>query len=271
MNGKFTHYLVTRFNVSILHWDRDKAGMTTLDASWMEHRISVFKTFCTPSIAGQTNTDFKWLIYCDPRTPAPFVESIKSSIARIPHAELRFVSDFDALKTDLKQLISLGTTPYVITSRVDNDDALGKTFIKTVQEKFIEVDRTVINLCGGVLYDLPGKILTRLPDMRFNHFGSLIEKFNSTGEYLTVMGYPHHQPPPGVKVIDVKTKFAWLKIIHERNLKSKTIGVPAFSTNLAQHFTIEKNAMPFSHVNSIVYFFKRGRTILKRKILPHDS
>jgi hypothetical protein len=262
MNGKFTHYLVTRFNVSIANWDMDKSGSATLDASWMNHRIHLFKTFCAPSIAGQTNMDFKWLIYCDPHTPAPFVESIKNSIALIPHAELRFVNDFDALKTDLKQLISSGTSAYVITSRVDNDDALGKTFIKTVQEKFIEADRTVINLCGGVLYDLPMKVLTMLPDMRFNHFGSLIEKRKNTTEFLTVMGFSHHDPPSEAKVVDVNSKFAWLKIIHDRNLKSRTIGIPVFSSNLVQHFTIEKNIMPISRINSIVYFFKRGITVL---------
>ena len=269
MSGKFTHYLVTRFNVSIPSWARDKAGMSTLDASWMNHRIELFTTFCAPSIAGLTNKDFQWLIYCDPQTPALFVEKIKSSIALIPNAEIRFVNDFDALKSDLKELISSGNTPYVITSRVDNDDALGMTFIQTIQASFIPEDKTIINLSGGALYDLPDKILTLLPDMRFNHFGSLIEQRNNTGDYLTVMGFSHHDPPSGVKGIDVNTKYAWLKIIHDRNVNSRTIGVPVFSSDLAQHFNLDKNAMPISLVNSMVYFFKRGIAVLKRKIRPH--
>lgn len=271
MNGKFTHYLVTRFNVSIPNWNRDKVGATTLDAPWMKHRIALFKTFCVPSIAGQTNTDFKWLIYCDTHTSDLYVESIKSSTILIPRAELRFVSDFDAMKLDLKQLISSENTPYVITSRVDNDDALGNTYIDTIQSNFIPEDRTVINLCGGVLYDLHRRILTMLPDMRFNHFGSLIEKKNNSGEFLTVMGYPHHNPPAGINVIDIKSKFAWLKIIHERNLNSRTIGVPIFSSSLASHFSIERKSIPISRFNSIVYFFKRGLVVLKRKIRPHHE
>ncbi len=266
MNGKFTHYLVTRFNVSIPNWNRDKVGATTLDTPWMNHRITLFKTFCAPSIAGQTNTDFKWLIYCDTHTSALFVESIKSSTMLIPQAELRFVNDFEAMKLDVKQLISSASTPYVITSRVDNDDALGNTYIETIQSNFITEDRTVINLCGGVLYDLHGRILTMLPVMRFNHFGSLIEQRNTTGEYLTVMGYPHHHPPSGVNVNDVKSKFAWLKIIHDRNLNSRTIGVPVFSSNLVRHFNLDRNVMPISRINSAIYFIKRGIAVLFKRI-----
>lgn len=263
--NKPDHFLITRFNVPIATWNKDKGGISTLDINWMEHRIALFNTFCVPSIAGQTEKDFKWLIYCDTATDKRYVQQIEESIAPILQAELRFVNDFEALKVDLKQLISSGNTPYVITSRVDNDDALGITYIQSIQANFIPGDLTIINLCGGVLYDLPGKVQTILPDMRFNHFGSLTEKRKSNDEYLTVMGFSHHDPPPGVKVVDVKTKFAWLKIIHERNVNSRTIGVPVFSSSLASHFNLDKNAMPISMANAVVYLFKRGITVLFRR------
>jgi hypothetical protein len=263
---KSDHFLITRFNVPIASWDRDKAGISTLDTKWLEHRIALFNTFCVPSIAGQTGKDFKWLIYCDSATDKRYVQQIMESITLIPHAELRFVKDFDVLKTDLKQLIAQGASDYVITSRVDNDDALGRNYIKTIQSSFSAEDLTVINLCGGVLYDLPDHILTVLPDMRFNHFGSLIEKRKNTGEFLTVMGFSHHDPPGGIKVIDVMTKNAWLKIIHDRNVNSRTIGVPVFSASLTRHFNLNRNVMPISLANSIVYVFKRGIDVFKRKI-----
>ncbi len=260
------HFLITRFNVPIANWDRDKAGITTLDTKWLEHRIALFNTFCVPSVAGQTEKDFKWLIYCDPATDKRYVQQILESITLIPHAELRFVKDFDVLKTDLKQLIAKGTSDYVITSRVDNDDALGRTYIETIQSSFNMEDLTVINLCGGVLYDLPDQILTVLPDMRFNHFGSLIEKRKNTGELLTVMGFSHHDPPAGIKMKDVMTSNAWLKIIHDRNVNSRTIGVPLFSPSLASHFSIDRKTVPVSWINSTIYFFKRGIEVLKRKM-----
>jgi len=262
---KTDHYLITRFNVPVPNWARDKAGITTLDEAWMNHRITLFNTFCAPSVAGQTLKDFRWLIYCDRNTAKEFVDQINQSILMIPHAELRFVKDFDELKVDLKQVISTGGNQYIITSRVDNDDALGRKYIELTQVNLIHENRMVINLCGGALYDLHQRILTKLPQMRFNHFGSLVEKRNDTVEYLTVMGFSHHDPPADVKVKDVKSEYAWLKIIHDRNVNSRTIGVPVFSSDLAQHFNLEKNVLPVSLLRSIVYFFKRSLFVLKRK------
>jgi len=265
------HFLITRFNVAIPAWERDKAGMTTLDQQWMDHRMALFSNYCAPSVAGQTIHDFKWLIYCDPHTAATYIDAINKSIARVPNAEIRLVEDFDALKKDVRQVVSTGSSPYIITSRVDNDDALGKAYIQMIQTAFVTEDRTIINLCGGILYDLPNKILTRLPDMRFNHFGSLIEKRNPSETNLTVMGFSHHDPPGDVKVINVKSEYAWLKIIHERNVNSRAIGVPVFSSNVCKHFSIDKRAMTVSRYHSILYFFKRGLAVLKRKIrLDHS-
>ena len=55
MSVKFTHYLITRFNVPVKNWDRDKAGKPVLDDAWMHNRLDLFRRYCVPGVANQTN------------------------------------------------------------------------------------------------------------------------------------------------------------------------------------------------------------------------
>lgn len=259
------HLLITRFNVPIPQWDRDKAGTVTLDDEWMQHRLDLFTRYCTPTVAAQTEKYFRWLIYCDSNTAGVYADMIKDAIIQIPQAEIRYVNNFEALKTDLKELMATGASSFVITSRVDNDDGLGIDYIKLIQNHFVEVDKTVVNLSGGILYDTEKKILTELPAMTNNHFGSLIEKKEISGNYLTVMGFAHHDPPPDLKIVNVPCRYAWLKLIHSRNVKSRTNGVPLSSGNVSAHFALDKNAFQVSFINTLVYVLNRVAKKVFRK------
>ena len=84
MSVKFTHYLITRFNVPVKNWDRDKAGKPVLDDAWMLSRLELFRRYCVPGVANQTNKDFTWLIYCDTLTSSGFQADIHQAISDIP-------------------------------------------------------------------------------------------------------------------------------------------------------------------------------------------
>lgn len=260
------HFLITRFNVPIPGWGNDKAGSQTLNEAWMQHRLALFRQYCAPTIAGQTIHNFYWLIYCSTHTSDLHIQTIREAIAEIVHAEIRLVNTFDELKKDLNQRLAFCHSPFIITSRVDNDDGLGNDFIRMVQDHFIPEDKTLINLSGGILYNLQKKILTELPNVRHNHFGSLIEKNDGTQMYLTIMGFAHHDPPDFIRVIHVKCRFAWLKIIHSRNLKSRTSGIPIFPGKALAHYAVEKKAIPVSPVHSVLYLVARVFKVLTRKI-----
>jgi hypothetical protein len=169
MSGKFTHYLITRFNVPVKNWDRDKAGNPTLDESWMQDRITLFNRYCVPTLQSQTQKDFKWIIYCDRQTSHHYLEAIRNRIISLPMAEIRLAEDFDHLMTDLRHLISGVSTLYVITSRVDNDDGLGIHFIRQVQNYFTPEPNTLILLQGGILYDPQRGVVTEPKSPTLNH------------------------------------------------------------------------------------------------------
>lgn len=250
---KFQHYLITRFNVPIEQWNRDKKGLVTLDEAWMSHRLELFRRFCVPTIAGQTEKNFKWIIYCDKQTDSFALDQIHKAIQEIQNASIWFATDFNQLLNDLKLLILNADTSFVITSRVDNDDGLGANFIKEVQRHFVEKDNTIINLNGGILYDEEKRILTEIRDKKYNHYGSLVEEIKPADNLVSVLGYPHDKPPSHYHVINVDCRFSWLKIIHSRNLSSRTHGVPISLNMVLPHYTLDKTDMPISQVNTWKY------------------
>lgn len=265
MSVKFTHYLITRFNVPVKNWDQDKNGLPTLDASWMKDRLNLFHTYCLPTIQHQQNIHFHWLVYCDRKTLKESLNEIQRGVETVAHGEIRLADDFDDLMSDLKKLLSEVSTPHVITSRVDNDDGLGKNYIRLIQEHFAPHDQLLLNLNGGILYDRQLQIITELRPSRLNHYGSLIEQTNAVGDYLTVMGFPHHQPPDNMKITDIDCKYAWLKIIHARNLSSRISGIPLQRKTILAHYSIDKNSLPVSGLNTVKYFIGRIIPVVKRK------
>jgi hypothetical protein len=268
MNGKFTHYLITRFNVPVKNWNKDKAGHKVLDDAWMEERIGLFKKYCVPTIANQSLKKFTWLIYCDLKTSPQYLASIQQAIISIPGATIRYVDHFDHLLIDLRQLLSEDPSLYVITSRLDNDDGLGPQFISDIQAHFTPTDKMIINFTKGVLYDATKHIVTEIRFSRFNHYGSLIEEKKPGHPLITVVGYPHGQPPEGHQVINIASRFSWLKIIHERNMASKTNGVPLQNKRIIAHFNLRADDLTQSWVATGIFVVSRLLSRMKRKLFP---
>lgn len=266
MSVKFTHYLITRFNVPVKNWDRDKAGKPVLDDAWMRSRLELFRRYCVPGIAGQTNKNFTWIIYYDTLTAAPFLDEIHQAIRDMPNVMARPVQDFEALMADLRQLLSSVPTPYVISSRVDNDDSLGPAYISEVQKHFLEHDKHIINFLKGVLYDTHRCVLTEIKKSHLNHYGSLIEELKPGKKLITIMGYPHGRPPEGASVTDIDLRFAWLKIIHQRNMVSRTNGFPLFDPTVTTHFGLQPYDLPRSYWSTSVFVMRRLLSRLKRKL-----
>lgn len=268
---KFTHFLITRFNVPVHNWDKDKSGVTTLSEAWMDHRMDLFRKYCVPTIAGQSEKNFKWIIYCDVNSSERDIENIHKSVLSVPEASIRFVSDFDHLLTDLKLLMQNVSTPYVITSRVDNDDGLGRQYIYQVQKHFVGKDKTIINLEGGILYDTENRILTEIKHGRRNHYGSLVEEIFPPENLVTVVGYPHDRPPESYPIVEVYQPYSWLKIIHSRNLSSRTNGIPVLPAKVLAHYDIAKNNITISYKNTWKYMANRFLKIVQRNLLPGNT
>lgn len=254
---KFTHYLVTRFNVPVEGWNRDKSGQTVLDERWLNHRIPLFRTYCVPTIMGQSKKNFQWILYCDKNTPVAYRLQIETAVNMIPGVMIREVSHLSEMMENLRSLISNADTPYVITTRLDNDDGLGNRSIQTIQEHFKETDKLLLNLGSGVLYDTHEKVMTKIKKSQRNHYTSLIEEKKSAAQMLTVFGFPHDRPPEEILIENIVLDRAWLKIIHDKNMKSRLKGKPILTTNKNYFGGVSKKEFPVSFTNTIKYIGKR--------------
>src|SRR5687768_15010598 len=127
--AKFTHYLVTRFNIKIDGFGPELIQSATRTSMWEAERTKLFEKFCAPTVSGQSNKNFTWLIYCDVGTSENIIKRINNATKGIESVQLIPAPNFNEMLSHLRNLTGSGPTPFVITTRLDNDDGIGIHFI----------------------------------------------------------------------------------------------------------------------------------------------
>jgi Putative rhamnosyl transferase len=254
MSVKFTHYLITRFNVNIRGNGPELIRQEVRTAGWELERMPLFEKICVPSVLGQTCRDFVWLIYCDTETSESILRRIREAVNQITNVEIHQVSGFDELKLHLQQKCAQSKTPFVITSRLDNDDAIGKQYIETVQTHFIPQDQILLNPLGGVNYHISLKLLTHLRHKELNHFISLIERTKEASEFCTIMGFSHLHPKENMVVKNIPLTYAFWITLHAHNAAPrKNRGWPVFLSSIVKNYSLDPAQTPVSWRNTILY------------------
>lgn len=215
------HYLITRFNTGLYRRKNQKTrkGSPIDPKKWMVDRFRLFEKFTVPSILNQTCTNFEWLVGFDNATPMPYLLRAKKYCTVIlgdntRHASISYIRD----KCD--------SGDHIITSRVDNDDALHKDYIKAVQHYYHTKERRsgIYVFPLGWIYKPQGE---KLYHVRYNRnpFLSRVEKH--LDKLKTVYEYGHVElfKKKAVKYYRLEGHgHMWLQVIHENNLANKTWG-----------------------------------------------
>lgn len=98
----------------------------------LERRFRAFEALCLPSIAAQTDQDFRFIILTSPRMPAPWLARLRAAVAKVPMTEV-LVSDArhvaDALRPRLDEIAAETPGNSLVQFRLDDDDALALGFI----------------------------------------------------------------------------------------------------------------------------------------------
>lgn len=135
--SQYHHVLFTRFNV---RWT-DAYPYPGHDPAWLRDRFVLFERFCLPSVRAQSCQDFTWLVFFDTETPEPFRHRINEYAKELPVFVPVFVPKFsvDVLTEALGDRQYLARE-YLVTSRLDNDDALAANYMARVQKWLIKHD-----------------------------------------------------------------------------------------------------------------------------------
>jgi len=240
----FKHFVITRFNLRFIEYDKDKQGNLIQTETWLKKRFDLFEMFCFPSLKGQSCKDFIWFVLFDVNTPPEYKNRIKILQNDFSCFFPLFLEagDKECVHSALIKAINSMTDEnikYIITTRIDNDDSFHKDMIKDTR-KFYEMNtaESFLNFNYGIQYDLMNQFAVHM-FYQNNHFISRLEKNNNLLE--TVLIYDHTQIDKikDVNYINNKKKPMWVEVVHDTNLSNwmKT-SYPVFSKDYFKQFNI---------------------------------
>lgn len=213
----FTHVIMTRFNMAMPQRDaiRKRPG-------WLESRFDLFERYCLPSVAAQTVRGFHWVIYFDIETPAPFRERIERCREEFPFIPF-YTPHFEAegWPRSLKEIFGTYRTPWLVTSRLDNDDALSVDHVERLHAHFLEqgIETGSVNFRNGFL--LQGGRVYMLEHLS-NAFAHHVEPWDETA--ITCRGVNHLKLAEFGPVRQIDGAPAWLQVVHGGNVSNKVRG-----------------------------------------------
>lgn len=259
----FTHYLITRFNIKVTGSGPEVLDSTGTDDAWFQERMRLFKLYCAPSVLAQSNNNFKWLIYFDPATPLEELGYVLEG--RVP-VEFIYTQDYPSMVLDIIDRIRAAPTPYVVTSRIDNDDAISSIFIQSVQDAFVPEDKTIINPNSGYIYESNNQLLTRWNKRFKNQFLSIIEHKDS-GQVYSVYGFPHWKPPMEASIINIQGPPYWIYWRHSHNFSDqKRTGIPIFIKTKLRAYPTAVQSIPISWKFTLKYALHWFPKVVKRRL-----
>jgi len=276
----FKHYLITRFNLRADYWDVTKNNEQLLTDEWMDNRMWLFEKFCFPSVVGQSNQNFEWVIYFDTNTKEVYKNRILNLVENHKNVKVFFVDAMPSFMPELLKYIAEQTKgiPYLITTRIDNDDSIHVDFINEVQKQFKQQDYRAIDFIKGYSLQIEPIYILGKKEQLFNPFISLIEKNENP---KTAFYQDHRFWKRDKKVTQIGHKRLWLSIIHQRNKINKFDGYGNVHwENIKNEFKLSKEAndlitqktIPFSQwiftsiKNFITQKFELNFKLLKRKM-----
>lgn len=218
------HFILTRFNLK-LWWKEDKNHQSIQTKEWLEERFRLFETYTWPSIKAQTCQDFKWICLFDKDTP----EIYKERIQRLQQEYDSFLpyycgeKETKLFQSYFRHLVYKNADKSqneLLTTYLDNDDAIHKDFIKDIQTRAKNLKfNTIISFQYGIQYYEEMNIAVRIP-YKNNHFLTYYERL--TEQIKTVWGFWHFSifiyPHIAIELINNKHNPNWIETIHQGNI-----------------------------------------------------
>lgn len=268
---EFQHIILTRFN--LLLWNKAKDGRKVRTTEWLEHRFLLFEKYCLPSIKNQTCQSFEWIVLFDSMTPENYKEKITCFQKECPQLNPVFVEPkngrffVDIFKAEIVKRVK---AKRVITTYLDNDDALSVRFLENLQQSAASMsDDTFIYYDDGYQLYTDHKYMMEIAFPR-NHFVSYVEK----GDPSSVKGvfrYGTHYyiyTIEGVKIEHVHNQRMWCEVVHEKNMENDAFFLNAKmvrdSELLRREFAIDEAVESGLGIYLLKFLPRYGRTYVRR-------
>lgn len=208
------HVLLTRFNLpspGVQSLIRAKEG-------WLRERVDLFETYCLPSVLAQTCSDFTWIIYLDPESPRWLRDRMAkhsetgafSPVYRESVSEEELIDDIRKIAGPVKR--------YVMTTNLDNDDAISSDFISRLREVAPRSAAVAIYVKDGLIRSGEALYLHRYPR---NAFNSVCTDWS---EAKTCWSEWHTDFGAVMPVIELGGPPGWMQVVHGSNVSNRVRG-----------------------------------------------
>jgi hypothetical protein len=213
-----SHILMNRFNVRSSPGDSTKG----LSIVWLDERLALFEKYCLPSITGQTTRPDVWLILFDAETP-PEIKKVMEKWQRQFHFIVPVYLDCfnQAVAVGLVNGYKAHDADWLMTTRLDNDDALHPLFFEQLRQNVKEGYREFLNIPHGLIA-ANGKFY------RKSDWSSPFITFSeSASNPETVWIDQHHLLARHASIRQLALRDGWIQIVHGRNLANQIRGIRA--------------------------------------------
>jgi hypothetical protein len=210
------HFLLTRFNVT------DKLKSTPgLEVEWLNHRFDLFEQYCLPSVAKQRSLNFSWLVHFDARTNSAMLDRFKELVAGLPVVVV-LVDPSGPIRRELAcRAISeqlLPATKWVLTSRIDNDDAIADDYMLRVQQELSGKTAAFATFSNGYEWGR-GRLYTR-------HYplSPFVSRIEPVEDFRSVWEARHRRVTSFGEWYKIDGPPAWIQVVHGENLSNVVRG-----------------------------------------------
>ena len=212
----YKHIIITYFNAYTDYIDYNNISPKKINTyKYLEQRFKIFEEITLPSIKSQTCQNFEWIIVFNSDTPKKYKDRIKQLKKEFRFTDLYFEKG-EYFNFDLYVSDKYKEYKWFLTTRLDNDDMIGKNYVGKVQ-KIVEKDdsKKIITFEKGLKYDYINKKYYKTNRIG-NHFLSCFSTCDSS-----VYSYEHDsigKNNSDILYIDSKTDNMWVEVIHDTNV-----------------------------------------------------
>ena len=254
-HASFDHSLLTRFAVY-------GPGGEIPDDIWLRERFKLFEDYCLPSVRSQTCQVFRWGLLVSPDFPAWARERLlglgfKSEDLIVSH-------DWRSATAAAAWIDTHSANNSILTTRLDNDDALASTFINRLHANTSFGEVRAYNFTHGLQLTAKGVLLTR-------HLSNPFSSLSETGgtQIHTILASDHDHISHSWNLKQIGGAPAWLQVIHGNNLANVPRGFPAGKHWAARDFKLPQATHGYpirEYVNDFRPLSMLGRRL--RLLLP---
>lgn len=229
VGAPFDHFLLTRFSAVMA----PDASPATQD--WLYYRLGFFVDAALPSVLSQRRAHFTWMLLLDDRCPAGFREDIEE----LAQDAFTPIWTHEPFRRDsfAEHVAARSHAPFVITTRMDSDDAIAVDFMARVQEQFDRQERLFVSFPRGIQIDRSGAV--HRSDVLSSPFLSLIEARRDAEPPATVYAAKHARSRDRGPLREVSAPPMWAQVLHGSNVSNIVNGVRVHPRVVGERFDID--------------------------------